>query len=512
MKTRSKGEPKRVKVGRIKYVCDHSGKPLVGLSWDRGNGQYYYTEWKSEKDVVAGRKTRKDYSFGSNYDEAVFKFKQWRQETGKLTLSVPAPMDTGQRLTFTRTPEQLQGMKEILEAEGIDDYPADSTYSFKAEDVETDSPQHIIEGKITTDKQYALHLLRQLLSNEDIRIEAIRLLKLDDLMPKQYKPLPLKDILDFYCDRPEEECSKKEKKQVALSVEDFIHITGRKLINDITEDDIELFRDAVKAVRQSDTYKAGRLNKFKTCLNYYVKWKRTNGEKELVRQVHTWCVEKFNVSTPDADEYPHRMDTALVAKIMEKAKDDRELFTMFVLMLNTGYYPVDVRGLQKSMIMETDGVSHINHRRSKTKGRYIRVNCLWPITVKLLREQCERTMGEFVFTTDAKGPYAESTLGKRFTAFFQGLTHTDGTQVSAKHFRDTVGSSLAFKVPNTNILKVTLGHTVSNKKQETFWKYVEACPQEQQPAADILWERFSSVIPETSQDAPTSPQNKNRGQ
>ena len=170
MKTRSKGEPKRVKVGRIKYVCDHSGKPLVGLSWDRGNGQFYFTEWKSERDVVAGRKTRKDYSFGSNYDEAVFKFKQWRQETGKFTLSVPAPMDTGQRLTFTRTPEQLQGMKEIMEAEGIDDYPADSTYSFPALDVETDSPQHIIEGKITTDKQYALHLLRQLLSKEDIRI------------------------------------------------------------------------------------------------------------------------------------------------------------------------------------------------------------------------------------------------------------------------------------------------------------------------------------------------------
>lgn len=493
-------EPKRVKVGRIKYVCDFDGKPLVGLSWDRANGQYFFTHFKQEKDFIAGRKTRKDYSFGSDYSTAVFGFKQWREQAGKLTLSLPQGAEVEQWLTATLSPDDVAEVQEALEERGITDYPVDAVHRFRYQ--APDLSAYNIESKIKADRKYALHLARQLLADEEIKIEVIRMLQLNELLPKQYKPLPLKDILDFYCDRAEEECSNKEKKQVALSVEDFIHITGRKLINDITEDDIELFRDAVKATRQSDTYKAGRLNKFKTCLNYYVKWKRTNGEKELVRQVHTWCVEKFNVSTPDADEYPHRMDTALVAKIMEKAKDDRELFTMFLLMLNTGYYPVDVRGLQKSMIMETDGVAHINHRRSKTKGRYIRVNCLWPLTVKLLQEQCERTMGEFVFTTDAKGPYAESTLGKRFTAFFEGLTHKDGTQVSAKHFRDTVGSSLAFKVPNTNILKVTLGHTVSNKKQETFWKYVEACPQEQQPAADILWERFSSVIPETSQDAP----------
>ena len=85
-------EPKRIKIGRNKFVADVDQKtPLVGLSWDAGNGQYYYTFFKSEKDVQAKKKTRKDYSFGVDYNDATFEYKQWIKDNRTITLSTPTP-------------------------------------------------------------------------------------------------------------------------------------------------------------------------------------------------------------------------------------------------------------------------------------------------------------------------------------------------------------------------------------------------------------------------------------
>jgi len=483
VKRQSKGEPKRVKIGRQKYACDHNGKPLVGLSWDKGNGQYYFTEWKSETDVIAGKKTRKDYSFGSEYDTAIFRFKQWREQSGKLTLTLPSNIETEHVATKNLSQEEQDGLQKIYDDLGIDK-TAPKSLTYGAEGIE-ESDTIQIQSSILADRQYALSLLRQLLQDEEIKIEAIRLLKLNDLMPKTHKHLPIAEVLNFYIQ--DNDCTKKEKRLIRVAVEHFMQITKKKLINDITEDDILLFRDAIASLKQSSTYTNGRYGRLKTCLNYYNDNKKGNGEKELVKRVLEYCKLLKKVSTKVNDP-AQTFDVKNLKKVFKKAQDDSsEMFIMCLLMLNAGYTPVDLRGLRKDQIHEKDGLAYIDFSRTKTMEQFFRINCLWDVSAKLLREHCDSHTSEFVFITGDKGPYAESTLGKRFTTFFKGMPH------SAKHFKDTVVSELAFSITNTNILKLTIGHSTAGADQ--FWKYVRTQPQQQKGAADLLWEKFSSAIP-----------------
>lgn len=502
MKPKSKyPEPKRIKVGRNKFVCDHDYKtPLVGFSWDSGNGQYYYTFFQSEKDFQLGKTTRKDYSFGVDYQEAVFRFKQWKQETQKFTLTVPTIEAELTQKTLSKpiSPNDLEKISNLmkqLEKDGKD-------IRTRLLDLDTTIDLHVlleflqslapyVESSFTTDKQYALHLLKQLLQDERLRIEAIRLLKLDDLRPKEYKILPIESVAQFYKDN--NTCSKKEKGQVQTAVKHFVEIVQKKNINDITEKDVELFRDIIKRSKKSDTYKEGRLNRLKTALNYYLENKPANSEKELVRNVLSLCKEKFKTSSPVPDDSPKSIDTETLKVIFKDAQNDSELYLMFLLMLNTAFYPVDTRQLKKSMIRTKDNITYIIHRRTKTKQTYIRVNCLWDITAKLLKEHCKtHPHSQFVFITEKGGGYAEGTLGNKFKTFFEGRKHTDGSPISAKHFRDTVASALAFDV-HPNIIKITMGHSIKGSKDE-FWKYVENRPEQQKPAIDVLYEKFKDAI------------------
>jgi hypothetical protein len=177
--------PKRIKSGRNLFVLDYDGKPLVGLSWDSGNGQYFYTFWKSEKDIQTGRKTRKDYSFGVHYGDAVFKFRQWVRDTQKLSLIIPDDIQTEQVVTKKLSPAAQQNLQDIYNDLGVDkEAPTDLTYT--GENIEPANGVSIL-NTIKTDKQYALHLIKQLLQDDELRIETIRLLKLNDLLPAQYK-------------------------------------------------------------------------------------------------------------------------------------------------------------------------------------------------------------------------------------------------------------------------------------------------------------------------------------
>lgn len=493
--------PKRIKVGRTLYVCDFDGKPIVGLSWDSGNGQYFYSSYRQEKDFQIGTTTRKDYSFGVHYQDAVFKFKQWIRDHRKINITIPtSETELRQNILSEHIPaseqEKINGLLATLSKDGqdiqtrLDNF--DTSIDLKQLLALLQSFEPYVESTITTEKQYALHLLKQLLQDEELRIEAIRTLKLDDLLPREYEALPFKEILQFYHDS--NDCSAQEKRKVKTAVEDFVSIVKRKNINDVTEDDLELFRDKILKSNYSDTYKTGRLNRVKTVLSYYLENKKMNNEKELVRSVLTLCREILKTSTAKPDDKPKSIDNETVKKILQKAKNDNELLLMLLLMLNTGFTPVDIRTLKKSMIRTMNGITYIVHRRTKTDEQYIRVNCLWDITVKLLKKQFDKyPHTEYVFITKAGGKYTSSSIDKRFRTFFQELKKDCNAPLTAKHFKDTVASNLAFDVTNVNIIKITLGHSIKGTKDE-FWKYVEDRPEQQKPAIDILYMKFKDAI------------------
>lgn len=453
-------EPKRIKSGRNLFVVDFDNRtPLAGLSWDAGNGQYYYTFFKDEKDVQTGKKTRKDYSFGVDYQEAVFRFKNWKQDTQKVSLAIP---------------------------------DKDVSFEFELDEKAPNFESFVASAKTSVqyNKQYALHLLKQFLNDEQLRIEAIRLLNLNDLLPKQYKTVSLKDICQYYKDN--NPVCQAEKRRAEKTIEMFEHITKKKNINDITEDDMFTYKkyltDMFEHKKMSTTWLNGWFKRIKAVLNFYNQNKQGNGEKELVKKVYEYCSVLKKVK--EVIKFPAKsIDVKTAKEIFQKAKNDSELLLMLLLMLNTGYYPTDLRNLKKDMIKTKGGLTYILFKRIKTGEQFIRVNCLWDITAKLLKKQCEKfPHSEYVFVSDNGGMYAESTLCGKFREFFKDM----GT-ITAKHFRDTVASELAYDVTNINILKVTLGHSIGNSKEE-FWKYVESRPEKQKPAADILYKKFEQAI------------------
>ncbi len=86
-------EPKRIKVGRFRYVVGKDNKPIVGLSWDKGNGQYYPTDWKK-----LGLEKRPN--FGTKYDVAIFNFRQWKLRLQAKTTTFAGLTDYGKDVEY----------------------------------------------------------------------------------------------------------------------------------------------------------------------------------------------------------------------------------------------------------------------------------------------------------------------------------------------------------------------------------------------------------------------------
>lgn len=480
-------EPKRTRIGKNLFVCGFDKHPINGLSWDKGNGTYYYTFFASEKDFKMGVKTRKDYSFGSDYQSAIFAYKSWAKDNSHITLDIPdSDAELKQTITKKLTPKEQQGLQQIYKDLGSDK-EASSEITFGGEGWQ-ESEGYTIKNKLTTNKQYALHFLKQLLQDEEIKIEAIRLLKLNDLLPKEHKILSVKEVLSFYMDN--NDCLNEEKRKVKKAIEAFIRITKKKTINTITEDDIDLFKNSTIRSQYSTTVINGMFGRLKTVLNFYNKNKNASGEKELVRKVLDYCSILIKVDDIVKDP-PKSLDVKTVQQILTAAKDDKELLLMFLLMLNTGYTCIDLRTLTKDRIKVKGNLTYILFSRTKTKKMYKRVNCLWDITAKLLKKQCcQNPNTNFVFITEIGSPYAECTLSKKFAKFF---TIINKPEIKPKHFKDTVATELAFKV-NVNILKVTIGHSLGKASSEEFWKYIDSLPEKQKPAIDILYKKFQKAI------------------
>lgn len=480
--------PKRIKVGKNKFVTDFDNKtPLSGLSWDNCNGQYYYTFYKSDKDYISGKKTRKDFSFGSDYQEAVFRFKKFTDGRSSFILTVPAEIEVEQVVTKLLSTSQQDNLKDIANDLGVVDYIPPQSLIFQSENMSI-ADNVSIKNHIKTDKQYALSLLKQLLNDDELRIEAIRLLSLSHLLPQKYDTLPIKDVLLFYKDNP---CDSQEKDKVEYAIKLFLSVTKKVNVNDLTEDDIADYYDYVVGSDYSPAYKKGLLTKIKTCFSYYLTG-RKNRDKELVQDVHNKMLNIIKTSAAKPDESPKSISIELAKSILSLAIADEEIYLMCLLMLNCGYYPVDIAQLRKDMIRVDNGINYIIHRRSKTKGMYVRLNCLWAETYTLLQSQIAKTKGDYVFKSKTGDCYSEETISKKLNKLMKGLKHKTGEKVTAKHFRDTVASSLAFDVTNVNIIKITLGHATGNRDE--FWKYVEAHPKAQQEAADILYQKFASAI------------------
>lgn len=95
---------------------DGEGKIVEGLSFDTGNGYYFYSGWRKEAEVKQKKKTRKDYQFGRDYDEAVYAFKQW-VEKDKVFSDIPynSILESGEPISAPEDAIDIKDVKNALE-------------------------------------------------------------------------------------------------------------------------------------------------------------------------------------------------------------------------------------------------------------------------------------------------------------------------------------------------------------------------------------------------------------
>ena len=110
-------------------------------------------------------------------------------------------------------------------------------------------------------------------------------------LPKPPKPLKLVSMLEFFLTN--NNCTDKEKRQIKKAFNDFISITGKRFIGDISEDDLFGYRDLLikeyNKQKLSDTWINGRFSRVKTVLKFYLQNKRTNGNKQQIKEVLDHC-------------------------------------------------------------------------------------------------------------------------------------------------------------------------------------------------------------------------------
>ncbi len=79
----SKPPPKRKRGRPAKFVEDYEGNPIVGLSLHKADVRYYATGSKPTR------------YFGTNYDEAIVKFREWQARQRKEYVTLPAERPAG---------------------------------------------------------------------------------------------------------------------------------------------------------------------------------------------------------------------------------------------------------------------------------------------------------------------------------------------------------------------------------------------------------------------------------
>ena len=476
--------PQRKKVGRNQFVLDGEGKIVEGLAFDTGNGYYFYSGWRKEAEVKQKKKTRKDYQFGRDYDEAVYLFKQW-VDKDKVFSGIPygSIVESGEPIASTE--DATEGM-EIIEEVNEDGHIEGFALSRQIDDDEI--------------WRRARKLILQDIRGAAKKLGFPALIEIEDKLLK-YRDIPkltLTDIFDFFWDYNSSQ--KKEKRMVKLSVKEFVAYIKDEDISNIDKFDIISFDKYLSSGDFTSDFINKRIERVITCLNYYKKsyekktLKNNEHKNEIIR-----VVDLVNEHATKAEEQikdtPKTFVIKTLKKIFKHIKNDKRFTLINLLAFNCGFYAVDIEGLKKNMIKENNGITYISYPRDKTRKTSPRAIILFDKTVKLLRVYLEENPNntEYIFLNSVGTNLKTSSIQKEFKKLKEKIKHLDGSTIDFKNYRDTVTSTLVYQVKNTDLLTITIGHDFSGKKN-VYWKYVETKIDEIQSVPEILYGKFKTVI------------------
>ena len=439
------------KVGRPpKWVLDRDGKPIVGLSFDKGTAQTFYT-WVTDEQGIRKRK-----GFGRNEPEAIFHFRQWQAE------------QTGKQVQF-KYEKTLKGARKVL---GVRD---DGKIILDPNPVKIDVTDQIPESQF-------IEAVREFLLN-DIH-EARRKLDLPGLeirnAPSAKDSLSLADIGHFYCDNSG--ITKKEIGECQRAWKEFLNTISASTIAEVTDNDIFLFNDVIwkkyKRDSLSSTWIRGRFTRIKTILKFYIKRGRDN--RAEIRRVLDLCAS-FELP-PKTGKLAQAISKSNFQTLIDNA--DVKWKLIYLLGLNCGYYASDISNLKRDYIRSEEGVTYTVYPRPKNAG--IRINVFWDITVATYKEylrECD-FISPYLFKNVAGGKLTEHSIRRGFARRRRHL----GLPSSLKfeNLRDGAASAMFGRVADKELRNVTLGHRISDEEE----KYITLHPEMVRQCSDAIYQHY----------------------
>ena len=378
--------PPRVKVGKCWYVAGYNGKPMVGLSWDKGNGYYFPTHFKKTKEYD---KTKKRPTFGKDYDTAIRLFIQWQNRHHEDYYNFPRravheglehknvkPTDMKYRGKTIYTSESVKGVYKIPE----------SLIVQKAKELFAKYPPSVVADK------FGMPSLA--------KIDYV-----DDLV----EPYTLQDVADAYFKKKEfsqlTKEQEREQKKVRKSWDRLCKAVDAKNIKELTKTELKKFyRNIYAEFRKKDrstSWLKGYCERVKRVVNVAID--ELDNEEELVKAKIRFA-SVLKAPRAEVKEPPQRIPKDIFIKILEASTEEEKC--MWLISMNLAYYTVDVANLPLSAIDFDNGT--VVFRRGKTGNH--RSGVMWDITIDSIRESQSAVphKGETLFLNmQDKVPYSQ---------------------------------------------------------------------------------------------------------
>ena len=420
MMSKKRGRP-------AKYVKGGDGKPVVGLSYNSRNNQYYLTHYKDDNDG-------NPLYFGSDKEEAIYRFRMWEAQRKRVKVDSEYLHDDGRIIVSE---------DELQEGE-----------TARVEWMEEGSFDVIVEGQSISEEYFWAKARELILS--DIS-EARKKLNLPIRLDGSFKPeksITLQEVFVVYANSPDAQgLDKKYKSDINIFWAGFVRAIGNLQVADISQKHIQVYRNKIFAKGFKPKTIANRFNYVKGLLKIAGREVSNEGESQEIVRVLTLCQTRLN---PPENQTQQRPATVGREEFHLLVNGTRHLHHKLIMMLaiNCGMKSSDICDIKVTDI----DLKKRTLVKQRHKTKIIRSAILWDETVDLIKQWLKVRPGT--------SPYLINPTGERFIArsvntFFVRLRKRLGLSDDLKfeHFRDSTKTIAVEEKPELwKATDVLLGH------------------------------------------------------
>ena len=449
-------KPNRIKVGKFRYVVGKDGKPEVGLSWDKGNGQYYPTDWKKLR-------LEKRPNFGTDYDEAIFRFQQWQSKLEAKTTTfvglTEEDFELEENMHVVYSPESAASMDKIRADLGFG--PGKYTIGEKKRLYWTYDLQLVEDRFFTKLREMILNNIEEVRKKLNLHIDV----KDAAALRKAYT---LKQIGNHFFgllkyENPEKRSQKNELKELRRTWQVFSDVIGVRTAGEVAKQHINKYHDYVMRKAKKHDWSTSTIRKYfehpRRILNAAIKdFENSHDIVELKNR----CLEKLEIPRQVVKNKPKLIQKSDFRRLLEVS--DVEETAMWLLSMNGAYYAIDIVSVPVDAIDWKDKTIVFRRTKTEAQGTGHRSMVIWAKTEKVLKAymKAKSHNGQTLFyNSRLSKPYNRDWITEKFRDCLNraGIVDNKGKRkYSHQNFRDSV-KTIGYKQGITNnSVDAVLGH------------------------------------------------------